>query len=105
MSCLKMISRGVVKRPSRYDLLSDTELLDDGTIALDVLLHQVVEKVSSVTNHLEKAAAAVMVVSVALQMLVKAVDSRCENSDLNLRAAGVLFVDFVLLNQSLLFFL
>ena len=36
-------------------LLSQTQLFDDCTVAIDVLLLQVAQKVSSVTNHLEKA--------------------------------------------------
>ena len=41
-------------------LLSETKLLNDSSVSLDVYLLEVVEEVSSVTYHLEETAAAVV---------------------------------------------
>lgn len=48
------------------ELLSDSELFDDGAVAVDILLGEVVKKVSSVTNHLQKTTARMMVILVGL---------------------------------------
>ena len=69
--------------------LSDTELGDDSTIALDVLLGQVVQQLAALTNHLVQAAAAVVVVDVDPQVLSKLLDTGGKNGDLHLRGAGV----------------
>ena len=86
-------------------LLSQTESLNDGAVTLDVNLLKVTEKVSSVTYHLKKTAAAVVVALVLLQVLGEVVDSVCENRDLNLGRACVAFSCLVLGNNCLLFFL
>lgn len=85
-------------------LLSDVELLDDGTVSLDIYLLKITEEVSSVTNHFKKTATAVMVVVVVLEMLLKAIDPVSKDSDLNLGRACVTLVDSVLSDYSLLFF-
>lgn len=82
-------------------LLSDVQLFNDGTVALNVHLSQVVEQVSSVTDHFQKAAAAVKVLMVILQMGVEVVDAVGKNRNLNLRGACVAFVRFVLVDNCL----
>ena len=84
-------------------LLSQTQLADDRAITLDVNLLQVVQKVSSVTDHLLKTAAAVEVLLVGLQVLGQVCDAVGEDRDLNLGRARVSLVGCVLLNQSELF--
>ena len=85
-------------------LLSESELCNDCTIALDILLHQVVEEVLSLTNHFEKTATAVVVVGVLLQMFGEVSDSLGENSDLYLRRTGISFVHSVVNDDLLLNF-
>ena len=85
-------------------LLSESELGNDGTVALDILLHQVVEEVLSLTNHLEKTATAVVVVGVLLQMLGEVSNSLGENSDLYLGRTGISFVCSVVNDDLLLYF-
>ena len=77
-------------------LLSETELLDNSSVSLNVLLSKVVEELLSVTNHLRKTSLRMEVLGVLLHMLSKSVDSIGEYSDLNLGRAGVLLVDLVL---------
>lgn len=67
------------------NLLTDTQLGDQGTIALDVLLHEVVEQAAALTDHLVQAAAGVVVLRVLLEVLGELSDALGEDSDLNLR--------------------
>ena len=83
-------------------LLSDAELFDDCAVTLNIHLHQVVQKVSSVTNHLEKTATAVVILVVHLEMLCEVVDAVCEKRDLNLRRSCVTLVGLVLVDNCLL---
>ena len=85
-------------------LLSESELGNDSTVALDILLHQVVEEVLSLTNHLEKTATAVVVVGVLLQMLGEVSNSLGENSDLYLGRTGISFVCSIVNDDLLLYF-
>ena len=70
-------------------LLSEMQLFEDRTIAIDVLLLEIVEKISSVTDHLQHTAAAVVVLGVLLEMLIELVDSRGKNRDLYLGRTGI----------------
>ena len=76
-------------------LLSDTQLGDQGTIALDVLLHQVVEQAAALTDHLQQTTVGVLVLGVGAHVLGEDVDALGEDSDLNLRGAGVGFMGAV----------
>ena len=59
----------------KVKLLSETELFNDCTVTVDVLLHKVVEKVTSVTNHLHHTALGVEVLLVELEMLCESLNS------------------------------
>jgi len=84
-------------------LSSQTELADDGTVALNIRFLQIVEEVSSVTDHFLKPAAAVEVVFVGFQMFCQVVDPGGENCNLNLRGYGVALMSGVLLDNGLFF--
>ena len=73
-------------------LLSEAELSNDCTVSFDIDLLEIVKKASSLANHLEKAAARMMVLVVASEVLCEVVDSACENSDLNFGRTCVTFV-------------
>ena len=67
--CVYMDKGTKILRP--FDLLklfTKTEFLYDCTVAFDILLLEVVEKVSSLTNHFVHTAAAVVVVVVVFQV-------------------------------------
>ena len=85
-------------------LLSQSQLADDRTVTLDVSLLQIVQKVSSVTDHLLKTAAAVEVLLVDFQVLGQVSDAAGEDRDLNLGRTGVSLVGCVLLDEAELFF-
>ena len=87
------------------DLSSQTELCDDGAIAFDVVLLEVTEEVTSVTDHLIQAATAVVILLVLLQVLGERVDTEGQDRDLDFRRTGVAFVNLVLFDKSLLLFL
>ncbi len=86
-----------------FNLLSDVQLLDDSAVTLDIDLLKVCEKVSSVTDHLEKSAAAVVVLVVSLEVLGESVDAIGKDRDLNLGRTGVALVGLVLVDDCLLF--
>ena len=75
--------------------MSDTEFCNDCTITFDVGFHKVVEKVSSFTNHFEKAASGMVIFFVLFKMLGKVSNSFGKNSDLYFRGTGVGFVKSV----------
>ena len=74
-------------------LFTDTESGNDRTVALNVNLLKVCQEIASVTDHLEKAAARMMILRMLLEMLCQVADSLGENSDLDLRRTGVTLVD------------
>ena len=91
--------------PSRgKKLLSQTQLLNDLAVTLDVLLRQVAEEVLSVAYHLLKTSLGMEILGVLLQMLGEVVDALGEDRDLHLGRAGVALIDLIGLNEVLLGF-
>ena len=90
--------------PECSALFADAETLDQGTIALDVDAHEVVEQISSLANHLQQAAAAVVILLVGLQVLGEVVDSLGENCDLYFSGTCVGVVQSVLFDYLCFFF-
>ena len=86
-------------------LLSDAELCDAGSVALDILLGKVVEKTAALTDHLVHAKTAVVILLVDLEVLGQLSDALREDGDLDLRGTGVVLVGLVVLdNNGLLVF-
>ena len=75
--------------PSIQNLLTDTQLGDDRTVPLDVLVHQIVQHLAALTDHLQQATTAVVVVLVNLQVLGELLDAGGQNGDLDLGGTGV----------------
>ena len=69
---------------------------DDGAIAVDVLLGQVVQQAAALADHHEKAAAGVVVVLVLTQMLGQLVDAGGQDRDLDLGGTGVALMGRIL---------
>ena len=86
-------------------LLTDTQLGDQSTIALDVLGHQVVQQLAALTDHLVQAAAAVVVLLVHTQVLGQLVDASGQDGHLDLGRTGVGLVGAVGLDNGRLFVL
>ena len=85
-----------------FNLLSDVQLLDDSAVTLDVNLLEVAEKISSVSDHLKKTAAAVVVLVVSLEVLGEGVDTVGKKCDLHLGRTCVALVGLVLVDDRLL---
>lgn len=86
-------------------LLTDAQLCDNRTVTLDVLFMQVVEHLTTLTNHLQKATTAVVVVLMNLQMLGQLDNASAQNRDLHLGGTGVGLVGAVRLDNGCFFFL
>ena len=95
----------LLRTPPRFFLLSDAELGDNGAVALDVLGHQIVQHLAALTDHLQQAAAAVVVVDVDLQVLGELLNPGGEDGDLDLGGAGVRGMGAVGLDDGRLFVL
>lgn len=85
-------------------LLSEAELLDDGTVTVDVLLLEIVQKITTLTDHFEKAATGVVIIVVGLQVLGEVGNSLCENGDLYLGRTCVTLVHSVGLDDLCFYF-
>ena len=70
------------------NLLTDTQLGDQGTIALDVLLHEIIEQAAALTDHLVQAAAGVVVLRVLLEVLGELSDALGAENRCRLRGCG-----------------
>ena len=100
-----LLKKGGLRPPFFFaDLLTQAELCDDRTIAVDVLLGKIVQKASALTDHHQKAAAGMVVVLVDAKVLGELVDPGGQNSDLDLGRTGVAGMGRVLLDDSSLFF-
>ena len=84
-------------------LSSQAQLGNDLAVTLDIIVLQVVEEASSVTDPLLKTAAAVEVVLVCLQMLGERCDSVGQKRDLHFGRTCISFMGCVLLDNALLF--
>ena len=69
-----MLKRGRISCPFAATLFAKAKLLDQGTIALDVLLLEILKKAAAMADHLKKAASGMMVLLVHLKVLGKLVD-------------------------------
>ena len=86
-------------------LLTDTQLGDQSTITVDVLLCQIVQHAAALTDHHQQTTAGVVVVLVGAQVLGQLVDASGQDSDLNLGGTGIAFVSSVLQDNLGLLFL
>ncbi len=89
----------------RGGLLSQTKLLNDRAVTLDIFLHKIVEKAAAVTDHFQQTSAAVVVIVVHLQVFVEIVDAVGEDGDLYFRRTRVALVGLVLVDDLVLDFL
>ena len=86
-------------------LLAQIQLFNDRAVTLDVDLLQVAQQITSVADHLQHAAAAVVVLVVCLEVLGQSIDAMGKDRDLDLGGTGVALVSCILSNDSLLFVL
>lgn len=89
---------------SAFGLLTDVELFDDSTIALDVFAFEIIEHATTLTYQCRQSALGTEVLAVVFEVLGEVVDTESEECDLALSATGVLGV-FAVLSEELSFFL
>lgn len=82
-----------------FALLSQAELADDRAVTLDVVLLQVVQQTSSVTNHLLQTAAAVEILLVSLEVLGQVSNAVGQDSNLYFGGTCVALVSSILLDD------
>ena len=70
-------------------LAAESEPSDDGAVARVVLLDQISKKATALAHELEEAAAGVIVLWKALEMVRQALDSLCQERDLDFRGSRV----------------
>lgn len=80
---------GELLRHPRCFLLTDAQLGDQGTIALDILLLQIVQQAAALTDHLQQTTVGVLVLGVGAHVLGEDVDALGEDGDLDLGGTGV----------------
>jgi hypothetical protein len=88
-----------------HRLLAQAEAIDDVTIAVDILLADVLQKRRSRANHLEEASPGGMVLAMGLEVLGELVDPCGQNGDLDLGGTSVSLVCLVLFHYCGLTFL
>ena len=76
-------------------LLTDAQLGDDRTVAVDVLLSQIVQHAATLTDHHQQTTTGVVVMLVHTQVLGQLVDTGSQDGNLDLGGAGVAFVSSV----------
>ena len=81
------------------DVVANAEALDEATVLLDVLLLDVGQEATTLTNEHQQATTGVVVVLVELDVLGQALDALGQKRDLHLRGTGVVLVLAVLLDE------
>jgi hypothetical protein len=79
-------------------LLSETQFFDDGSVAFDLGRLEVIEKPAALANHFEKAPSAMVVFLVDPEVLGQILDLLGEKGDLDLRRAGIVIVESILVD-------
>ena len=86
-------------------LLTDTQLGDQSTVTVDILLCQIVQHLAALTDHHQQTTAGVVVMLVHAQVIGQLVDASGQDSDLDFGRTGVAFVSCVLQDNLGLLFL
>ena len=71
------------------ELFTDIELLNQSTVSIDVLGFQIIQKTASLTDHLVKTAAGMVILLVVLQMLGEFFDPCGKESYLYFGGTGI----------------
>jgi len=89
---------------SPFRLLTQAKPCNDGTVTIDVLLHEIVKKISSVTDHLEQTVSGVMVHLVNFEVLGELFYTLGKNSYLYLGGTCVSLMNGILLDYAVFCF-
>ena len=86
-----------------FALLTKTESLDDGTIAVDVVVVEVLQQLTTLTDEHCQRTGCVVILVILLQVLRQVRDAIAEESNLCLCRTGILCVLTILTKDLLLF--
>ena len=81
------------------NLTAQTQARDQITVAIDVVLSQVLQQATTATNHQQQTTTGVVIVLVELQVLGQSIDAGGQQGNLRLRGTGIGFVQAVLLEE------
>src|SRR6187399_2011012 len=95
---------GLCRGPGAGRLAAEPEPSDDGPVARAVLLHEIREKAAALADELEEAAARMVVLGEAAEMVRQVLDPLGQERDLDLRRPGVTFLGGVPGDDLLLLF-
>ena len=84
------------------ELLAQTQLRNQRTIALDVDALEVLKHIAALTDHQQQTTVGVVILRVGLEVVVQVVDARGQQSDLHLGGAGVALVTGIFLDDCFL---
>ena len=79
--------------------MSEAQVRDELAIPFDVVPLQILEKTTTTPDHLEKAAATVVVFLVSVEVAPKVVDAGREDRHLNRGASTITLVELILLDD------
>ncbi len=85
-------------------LVSKAELLNHALVAARIVGLQIIEQAAAFANQHEQSATRPVVFLMGLEMFGKVADAFAQKGNLHFRAAGIIGVGRVLINQGLLFF-
>src|SRR5687768_11860042 len=83
---------GRSRGPEAANLAAEPQPSDDGAVARVVLLDQISKKPTALANELEEAAARMIVLGEATEMVGQPLDPPCQERDLDFRRSGVTFL-------------
>jgi hypothetical protein len=81
-------------------LVTETQLLDELAIRLDVRSPQIIQQSAALAYHFQEATATVMVLAMLAEMIREVIDALGQYRNLDLRRTGIAFVRPVLLDRS-----
>src|SRR5688500_17798532 len=82
-------NRGASLRRGLFVLAAQTELFDQGLVALVVLALEVVEQAATAVDHLQQATTDVVLLRVQLEVAGELLDAGGQQGDLHFRGAGI----------------
>jgi len=80
-------------------LSADAQIVDDGTVALNVVAAHIIEQSAAAPDQHQQTATRMVILLVNLQVLGEVLDAMGEQADLNFRTSRVGVMQFVLLDQ------
>lgn len=91
------MARTPVAQTCESVLATDAELFDQSLITRLFSALEVIQKRTTVVDHLDETAAGILILAVGLEVLCQMLDLLGENGNLNIAGSGIVFMDLELL--------